>query len=137
MTTRPITLDVPEALYERLKRQAEQLKHTVEAEVLEIVIEALPGEEEISPELEGTLALMEFLDDKALWRAAESRLSKKESAKLQELHLKADGESLTEAEKHLEKQLTEKYERALLIRAEAAVLLKRRGYDISVLLKRP
>ena len=40
MTVQSITVNLPSALYNRLKRRAEQTRRTVEAELLEVVATA-------------------------------------------------------------------------------------------------
>lgn len=75
-------------------------------------------------------------NNKILWKTARYiHLTKKESAKLQALQHKREFKPLTQAEVELKDKLLEKYENSVLIRAEAVLLLKQRGFDISVLRK--
>ena len=53
--------------------------------------------------------------------------------RLEKLHRKRQREGLTRDEGIALSELVRKYERAMLIRAQAAALLKRRGYDVSKL----
>jgi hypothetical protein len=47
------------------------------------------------------------------------------------LHLKRQREGLTASEEQTVEALVHHYERAIPVRAQAAVLLKQRGYDVS------
>ncbi len=133
MSTQIITLNLPEALYERLKHSAEQSHRSVEAELLALVSVSVPMENELLADLRETLDGMTLLDDKALWRAARRRLPLKISRQLETLNLKSQREGLTESETQTRSLLLRQYDKTMLVRAKAAVLLKERGHDISEL----
>lgn len=96
-------------------------------------------EEDISPGLTQEMEELKLLGDKALWKvASQSHLTAKERQKLAQLNSKQQREgpeSLAEEEVKLKDELLYEYERRMLIRAQALVLLKQRGLDISKLLK--
>lgn len=71
------------------------------------------------------------LDDESLWQVARSRLPDDVSARLEALHLKRQAEALSETERQEISRLLRQYDRTMLLRARAAVLLKQRGYDVS------
>jgi hypothetical protein len=77
-----------------------------------------------------SLAQMSYLNDAALWQAARATLAPEQRTRLEFLHHEQQREPLTEAERAEEQALVKLYQETLLIRAQAAVLLKRRGYDI-------
>jgi hypothetical protein len=78
-------------------------------------------------EMRSALAHMAYLNDAALWQAARATMTAEQRERLQHLHDKQQREKLTS-----EKQaLLELYRETLLIRAQATVLLKMRGYDVS------
>ena len=79
---------------------------------------------------------MALLDDESLWRAAGNRLAADVVEHLEALHLKAQDEGLTDAEAQEAAALTRRYERGMLVRAEAAYLLKQRGHDVGGLIER-
>jgi hypothetical protein len=56
---------------------------------------------------------------------------------LEELHLKRQREGLTEGEEQTAAALLRQYERALLVRAQAAALLHQRGHKVEELLTPP
>lgn len=63
-----------------------------------------------------------------------NRLSEDETTQLAALSSKQLEQSLPRQEKGFLERLVEQYDRAVLLRAEAARLLKARGHDVSVLL---
>jgi len=133
MAIQPVTLNLPRALYNRLKHRAEQANRTVEAELLEVVATAVPVADELPTDLAEAISPLALLDDEALWRAARNHLPAEVAAQLEELHLKRQREGLTEAETQTLAGLVRQYERVMLICAQAARLLKQRGYDVSEL----
>jgi hypothetical protein len=50
---------------------------------------------------------------------------------MEDLHLKRQREGLTDAEAKTLDGLVRQYERTMLVRAQAAALLKARGHDVS------
>ncbi len=106
----------------------------------EITLRATPAHSEgISPELAQELEALKLLGDKALWKvAAQSHLTAKESQKLAQFHSKQQREgpeSLSQEDLQTKDKLLYQYDRRMLIRAQALLLLKQRGLDISKLLK--
>ena len=134
MTKHPVTLDLPEELYARVERRAAQTRRSVADAVLDVLASAIPASDALPADLAETVASLALLDDAALWRAARSHLDAAAAARLEDLHLKRQGEGLTEAEAAEVARLVRQYERFMLVRAQAAALLKQRGQDVSVLL---
>ncbi len=94
MTSKPIMVNLPDVLYERIQQRAEQNQHSIETELIEVVTSALPVVDELPADLVQAISPLSFLDDKALEQAAKNPLAKKKSAKLQALHLKQQREGL-------------------------------------------
>jgi plasmid stability protein len=137
MTGQTLTLNVPDPLYTRLKQRAQQANRTVEAELLDVLATAVPVGDELPADLAEAISPLALLDDAALWRVAQSRLASETAAQLENLHLKRQREGLTEAEAQTLSALVRQYERAMLVRAQAAVLLKQRGHDVADLAAPP
>ena len=137
MAIRPITVNLPDSLYDRLKRRAEQTQRTVEAELLEVVATAVPETEALSAELTTALADLALLDEEALQRAARSHLPEEAAARLEALHLQRQRTALSPAEIGELASLVRQYEHAMLVRAQAAALLRQRGHDTAGLLSGP
>lgn len=137
MTTQDITISVPDLLYRRLKARAERTQRSIEAEALDALVASVPASDELPNDMEASLAQLALLDDTALWRAARTTLSADATRQLEDLHLKRQREGLTESEAQAASALLHQYERALLVRAQAAALLKQHGHDISSLRSTP
>lgn len=129
------SLNIPDALYHRLKKRAERKHRSLEAELLETLAAGLAADDEIPADVAQIIASLPSLDDEALWRAARSQLPEAESQEIEELHLKRQRKGLTSEEKQRLAGLMRQYERYMLIRAEAAALLKERGQNVDALLK--
>jgi plasmid stability protein len=136
-TTQDITISLPNLLYQKLKARAEQTQRSVEAEALDALVASVPVVDELSADLEASLAQLALLDNEALWRAARTTFAADAAHQLEDLHLKRQREGLTEGEAQAAAALLQQYERAMLVRAQAAALLKQRGHDVSVLLHEP
>jgi plasmid stability protein len=137
MTTHAVTLNLPEPLYDRARRRAEQANRPVEAELLEVLTAALPAGDDLPADLTAAIAPLPQLDDGSLWRVARSGFAPDMAAQLEALHDKQQREGLTDAEAQIVAGLIRQYERAMLTRARAAAILKQRGHDVSSLLARP
>jgi plasmid stability protein len=129
-----VTVRLSEPLYQQLKRRADRARRTVEDELVEVVTTAVPLVEDLPPDLAEAISPLAALDDEALWRAARSRLPADDAERLEELSSKQQREGLTDVEADETARLLRRYERAMLVRAQAAALLKRRGHDVSSLL---
>jgi plasmid stability protein len=134
MTVQVVTLHLPSPLYEQLKRRAAQAQRTVEAELLDVVATAVPVGDNLPADLAEAISPLALLDNEALWRAARSHLPAEAAAQMEDLHLKRQREGLTEVEEATLKGLVRQYERTMLVRGQAAALLKARGHDVSHLL---
>jgi len=93
----------------------------------------VPVADELPADLAEAISPLALLDDQALWRAARSHLPLEAATQTEALHFKRQREGLTEAESYTIAGLVRQYERAMLVRAQAAALLKERGHDVSEL----
>ncbi len=130
----PLTVHVPDALYDRLERRAARTQRSVQDEVLDLVVAGVATADETEREVAEISASLMLLDDAELWQAARSRLSAEAAAELEALHLKRQREGLTPAEDATATALVRHYERSVFTRAQAAALLVARGHDVSSLL---
>jgi plasmid stability protein len=131
-----MTLHMPDALYDRFKQRAAHARRSVEEELLDVLAAAVPVTRELPAGIADALsplALLALLDDEALWRAARSPLAVESAVELEALRLKRQREGLTDSEAETAAALVRHYERAMLVRAQAAALLKERGYDVAEL----
>ncbi len=137
MSTQTLTLHLPDSLYTRLQQRAQQFNRSLEAELLELLNTAVPADESLPDSLAEDVARLEGMDDAKLRQAARSKLSVNEATQLEALHLKRQSEGLTESESTKLAELIGQYERTMVIRACAAVILKQRGHDLSGLAATP
>jgi plasmid stability protein len=129
-----LTVEVPDTLYDRLAQRAARTQRSVEDEVLDLVFAGVTTADEAQREVTDIAASLALLDDDALWQAARSRISEEAATQLELLHLKRQREGLTSVEDDTAKALVRHFERTVFTRAQAAALLKDRGYDVSPLL---
>lgn len=133
MPTQTLTLEVPEPLYQRLKQRADKTRRSVAEESLQLLSASVPSAE-LTDELTAALASLLTMDESMLWNAARGRLPAEMSNELAMLNGKQQREGLTPAEAERLAELVRQYERQMLLRAQAAVLLKRRGHDVAELI---
>ena len=82
-------------------------------------------------ELTDELDQFAFLTDDESWQAAQTRLPTDDHRRMEALLTKQQRTGLTYDELAEAESLADRYERVVLIRAKAAVLLQERGCDIS------
>ncbi len=136
MPAHAIMLQLPESLYEHVKQRAKHARRTLEAEIVRIVAAAVPTDDALPAALEAEIESLETLPDEALQECAQARLSAAESARLESLHLQQQDTALKAGEKTELAELLGRYERAIVIRAQAIRLLADRGHDVSAFLGR-
>jgi plasmid stability protein len=132
-----LTVELPSSLYARIKMRAEQANRSVEDEMLELLAATVPPADDVPADLREAVASLELLDDAALERASQSRLAVELALELEMLHLRQQREGLKHTDSERCAELLRSYERAMLIRAQATALLKRRGFDIAGMVAAP
>lgn len=126
-----VTLNLPDNVYQRLQRIAQTLQRPLEEFLVEAVTTALPLLDDLPPDMMDDMVALALLNDEALWRVARSTLSLAGQERLDSLLDKQGQEVLTVTEQQELDQLLSEYERIVLTRGQAAVLLKQRKYDVS------
>lgn len=130
MTT-AITLELPPAAYEQLRRTASRQNRPVAEVVKEIVLRELPDQPLLAADVEAELATFPQLSNDVLWLIARSTMTRQQRHALAELNDLAQSRSLTPDEQSRQQELISIYDRVLVRRAQAALILKQRGYDLS------
>jgi hypothetical protein len=92
-----------------------------------------PASSELPVAIATAVAHLSTLDDEALWYATHSHLDPDAASRLEELHMKAQRQGLDASETQEAADLTHLYEHFQVMRAQAALLLKQRGYDVAEL----
>jgi hypothetical protein len=131
MTAQTVTLDIPQKLYEQIKRAADKKHRNVNDLLVEAVTAVAPVIDTNSVDLRTALAHLTYLNDAALWQAARATLSAEQRERLAWLNDKQQRDGLTHTEQEEADLLLKLYRETLIIRAQAAVLLKQRKYDVS------
>jgi len=131
MTTQEVTLNLPEAIYNQIRRAAEKAHRPVADLLVEAVIAAAPAMEPSAGPFRTALAQLTYLNDAALWQAARATMLEPQRERLEALHGKQQHEGLSTVEQEEEQALLALYRETILVRAQAALLLKQRGYDVS------
>ncbi len=123
-------IQIPEPLYERLKRAAE-LTHRSVDELAATSLEAvLPPNPDLPAAIADELAAMHLFSDEALWAAVEPSLAPAEERRLDQLNAAAGERQLSRAEKAEQADLIQAYQRSILRRAKALSILAQRGHPI-------
>lgn len=130
MALQPVTIHLPTALYRQIQQRANQMQRSVEDELVAVVTATLPAIDELPAELAADLAQLPLLTNDELKQAAQTTLSSDETGRMQTLLQKKQREGLTHQEEEEANRLAQLYDRTLLIRAQAAALLKERGIDL-------
>src|SRR5262245_380649 len=131
MSSKPLTLEIPEPIYRLLQDRAARSNRSIEVEALDALATATTPPGELPADLTEVLTQLSFLSDGELWRVARNPLPSELAAEMEQFHHKQQREGLTEPEQAALAQLVRKYERTMLLRAQAAALLKERGNDVS------
>ena len=133
MALQTVTVHLPEMLYRQVARRAQRMRRSVEDELVEVVSTAMPTMEALPSDIVDDLEQLTYLTDAEMWEAARTTLPRQNSERMQALVLKRQGVRLTAIEERELKRLTHLADRAMLVRAQAAVLLKERGHNIESL----
>ncbi|HLP89163.1 MAG TPA: hypothetical protein VK184_11315 [Nostocaceae cyanobacterium] len=131
MSSETVTLKIPETLYQRLVNTANATKRPLE----EVMIHALqvgspPIWDDIPEEFQAEIAALDKLDDDALWKI--SRSQKKEADMEQHNILLAANfqGKLTDEERIELTNLRHEANLFMLCKAQVAVLLRWRGFNV-------
>lgn len=134
MAHQQVTISLPDSVYQQMKKLSQARRRTVAEEVVAVVTAALPEEtSQLPADLTAELNDLEQLSDAELWRAAKMTAPIEKTDRMQLLVEKQQLEDLTAAEKEEAELLSQFFNRIMLVRAKAAVLLQARGQDISQL----
>lgn len=133
MLAETVTLKIPEILYRRLQNTAQSTHRSLD----DVIIHALqigspPVWDDVPAEFQADLAVMDKLDDDALWRIAQSRKTEADMRRYDELLGKNEDGMLTAVEAQELQQLRQEADRFMLKKAHAAALLRWRGHTIPI-----
>lgn len=129
-----ITLELPETLYKRIESNAQATRRSLKEVALHAMqVGSPPTWEDAPAEFQPDLALLDRLDDDALWRIARGRKTEADMGRYDELLEKNRDGRLTETEQLELDQLRAEADRFMLQKAHAAALLRWRGHAVLTL----
>jgi hypothetical protein len=124
-------VQLPENLYLRLQQTAQATRQSLEATTLRALQVGSPPAWETAPaEFQADLAALDRLDDAALWRVARTRAGSAQMDRYQALLDKNANHTLSATERKELTQLRTDFDRQMLRKVHAAVLLQWRGHQI-------
>jgi hypothetical protein len=128
-----LTLQLPEDIYERVRRAAEGMHQPMEKALVSIVRAATPSLERVPRQYRAELEALEDLGDEELWKIARSQLTPARQRRLESLLDKKQRGALTSREQQALAGLRADGDRSMLRRSYAYLLLKYRGHRIPTL----
>lgn len=137
MSYQQVTILLPERVYQQVEKLSQVKQRSVADEVVAVVTAALPEPEALPEALQAELSQLDQFSDKELWHAARMIAPVEKTERMQLLVEKQQLEGLTAVEQEEAALLSQFFNRVMLVRAKAAVLLQARGHDISSLLDDP
>jgi len=134
MTTHQVTITLPDEIYQQVNKQSQLMERSIAEELAAVVISSVQEQDRLSPDIKRQLSELKFFTDEELWQAARMTAPTDKEERIQELMDKQNLEELTSSEQQEVEDISDYFSRIMLVRAEAAVLLKERGYDVDQLL---
>ncbi len=131
MTTRTVTLRLPEGLYTRFQQTARATRRSLDELLLHAMeIGSPPRWEDAPAEFQADLAALDRLEDEALWHIARSRKTEADMERYQELLDKNANDLLSDNERDELVKLRTEFDRFMLRKVHAAALLRWRGHQV-------
>lgn len=132
MLAETVTLQIPEILYQRLVSTSRATQRPLEEVILHALQIGSPPEwDNVPPEFQADLAALDKLDDNTLWQIARSCRTEAEMERYNTLLEGNSNNVLTEGERIELIALRQEADRFMLLKAQAAVLLRWRGHRVS------
>ncbi len=132
MSTRTLTLTIPNTLYNHFEVQAQAIQRTVDDYVLETLFRQSPPpvEDDLPIKLQVELQAMEGLSDEALWAIAGSTMNEDKIALYDVLLERNQSGDLTVEGEELLASLREEADFLMVRKSQAFVLLQSRGHQL-------
>lgn len=131
MSSAMVSIDLPERLFQKLKRVADLTHRSVEEVAATSLEVALPTDQNLPADLADELAAMRLFSDDALWAATSPSLTPTEEQQLLHLNVAAGERELSSEETAEQQRLIDAYQRSVIRRAQALAILAQRGHNIS------
>lgn len=134
MDSQAITITLPRPIYLKVKQRSQLMQRSIGEEIATVVTDVTQNDR-LAGDIEQELAQLDLFTDHELWQAAQTTVSPDKPLTMQILVEKQQREGLTEQENQQAQLLSHFFNRIMLVRAKSAALLKKRGVDISPLIK--
>lgn len=128
-----VVIDLPMFAYEHLQQLATSQQRDLRSIASDLILAELPALPPLPVEIEQELAAFTHLSNEVLTLLANSTLSPQELAQLAQLNEQAQASKLSAVQEARRQQLLDVYDRILVRRAQAALLLRLRGQTQSPL----
>jgi hypothetical protein len=128
-----VVIDLPMFAYEHLQQLATSQQRDLRSIASDLILAELPALPPLPVEIEQELAAFTHLSNEVLTLLANSTLSPQELAQLAQLNEQAQASKLSAVQEARRQQLLDAYDRILVRRAQAALLLRLRGQTQSPL----
>ena len=128
--TLSITIDLPDSLVRDLEEAAAAQELSVADVLRDLLLRYLPVSPRLPDDVEAELTAMASLSDEALWTLARTSLTSTEQRRISALNELAKARDLSSQEENERDALLALYDRTMVRRAQAASLLKSRGYEM-------
>jgi hypothetical protein len=131
MPTETITLQIPEIIYQRLVNTAHATQRPLEEVILHsLQVGSPPAWDDVPEEFQAELAALDKLDDHTLWQIFHSHKTAVDMEEYNTLLEKNSSGTITESERLNLISLRYQADLFMLRKAQAAVLLRWRGYSL-------
>lgn len=130
-----ITLEMPDSVFEPLRRAAAATKQPVESLLLTNLQASLPSLEGLPLEIQQNLESLETLADKSLWQVMLETVPSNEQHRISELLDRNQSGAISESEREELASLQHRADLVMLRKAHAAVLLRFRGKRLPTLVE--
>ena len=125
---REVVIDLPVLAYEHLQKLATVQRRDLGAVATDLILAELPAIPSLPVAMEQELAAFTQLSNEVLMLLANSTLSAQELAQLAQLNERAQAGKLLPVQEVRRQQLLDAYDRVLVRRAQAALVLRMRGH---------
>ncbi|HRJ43437.1 MAG: hypothetical protein KJZ86_15015 [Caldilineaceae bacterium] len=132
MSTRTLTLTIPDTLYRHFEVQAQAIQRTVDDYVLETLFRQSPPpvEDDLPADLQADLRAMAALSDEALWPIANSKMNEDKLALYEVLIERNRTNSLTVEGREMLESLGKDADYLMVRKSQAFALLHSRGHKL-------
>jgi hypothetical protein len=129
--TVPLVVTLPEDITEQANTIAELTERSVEQVVIEHLRTLRAPDSALPQELRSELEALQYLSDDALWLIAREQVAVSLQTRINALLDASRADAMTEAMRDELATLLDRADSVMLRKAEAALLLTRRGYELT------